>query len=1047
MRGPSSRFRLVKRGRVRYWRALRFLVLHSRTLLVARVRLRWPVAGAFAKGTIMDEQSEGARALFFDESSVESAAAASGFAIESVEPLPEIDGDAIVMRHGKSGARLLFLRNADENKAFSIAFKTPPVDDTGVFHILEHSVLCGSDKFPVKEPFVNLLKTSMQTFLNALTFPDKTMYPVASTNDQDLENLTDVYMDAVLHPAIYGKREVFEQEGWHYELDDAPEDGSAEERLRYNGVVFNEMKGALSDPESVLYRSMNTALFPGTCYACESGGDPRCIPQLTYEGYLDTHARHYRLDNSYIVLYGDIDAPRMLGFLDRRYLSADDCAPRTSAAPNPMGECAPTVSLDGSIPMATAPENACIGLGYVVGPARDFERVLAVDVLMDALMGGNESPIKRAVLDAGIGGDATAFLMDSQAMPVALFELKGAKPAVKRRFMEIVETEAACLVKEGIPRDVLEASLAQLSFELRERDRGMADGVVLAMNALSGWLYGDDMATTYLRYEEALAHMRDGLDSGYFERVLDELIVKSSHKALLEILPSEDDGESEESQELAEKLATLDEASKQAIRDDVTALRAMQEAPDSPEALASLPRLTVADIGAAKPDPAAEFDASLPLPCLRHELPSRHINYLYLYFDANDVAFDDAPYLTVLCMLLNKLDTANHTAAELDVLMRRHLGSMRFFPDSYAAADDPDRVSLRVTLSASATAEEASWLADIPREVWESTRFDAKQKILDVLVQRRIGMEQAFANEGHTSAASRLSASYFRAGVLRQKLGGVDFYLFLKDLIEHYDERFDGLVAKLQAVRAAVFGAPALASFTGSTEECDAFWAGAGNMGLARDERAVAGDVLPREGCSLSIPEPQVRCEAFIVPCDVSYSAKGAPTLDVAPHSGVWSVIANALSFDYLWNEVRVKGGAYGVGFRRGEEGFARFYSYRDPGIDGTLARFDAATDWLAGFDPDGAEMEGYIVATVAAHDAPAKPRAIARREDGAFLCGRGADWREKLRDEKLAATPDAIRACAPVLRKVTDEGVVCVFGNEDIIRAAKHPLEIVKLF
>ena len=287
------------------------------------------------------DKSQGARALFFDESLVEEVAAVNGFAVESVEPLCEIDGDAIVMRHGKSGARLLFLHNADENKAFSISFKTPPVDDTGVFHILEHSVLCGSDKFPVKEPFVNLLKTSMQTFLNALTFPDKTMYPVASTNDQDLENLADVYMDAVLHPAIYRKRAVFEQEGWHYELDDANAEAGTPERLRYNGVVFNEMKGALSDPESVLYRGMNTELFPGTCYAFESGGHPRAIPQLTYEGYLDTHARHYRLDNSYIVLYGDIDAERMLRFLDRRYLSAADRAPRTPAEPNPMGECKP----------------------------------------------------------------------------------------------------------------------------------------------------------------------------------------------------------------------------------------------------------------------------------------------------------------------------------------------------------------------------------------------------------------------------------------------------------------------------------------------------------------------------------------------------------------------------------------------------------------------------------------------------------------------------------------------------------------------------------
>ena len=369
-----------------------------------------------------------------------------GFIVQSSEPLSEIDGFAHVMRHEKSGARLLFLQNEDANKAFSIAFKTPPADDTGVFHILEHSVLCGSEKFPVKEPFVDLLKTSMQTFLNALTFPDKTMYPVASTNEQDLINLIDVYMDAVLHPAIYGKRAIFEQEGWHYELEGAEgeaiagtaafEGGAAAEngapdkaaiekdasgeRLRYNGVVFNEMKGALSDPDSVLYHAVNRALFPDTCYAFESGGHPRAIPQLTYEGYLDTHARHYRLDNSYIVLYGNLDADRILGFLDENYLSVFE--PRSDAAPNAIGIQEPRVALDETVRMETAPENAGVGLAYVVGEARDFERVLACDILLDALMGGNESPIKRAILDAGLGGDATAYLLDSQAQPVAMFE-------------------------------------------------------------------------------------------------------------------------------------------------------------------------------------------------------------------------------------------------------------------------------------------------------------------------------------------------------------------------------------------------------------------------------------------------------------------------------------------------------------------------------------------------------------------------------------------------------------------------------------------------
>ena len=963
-----------------------------------------------------------------------------GFVVDSSEPLSEIDGSAHVMCHEKSGARLLFLQNADENKAFSIAFKTPPADDTGVFHILEHSVLCGSKKFPVKEPFVDLLKTSMQTFLNALTFPDKTMYPVASTNDQDLMNLTDVYMDAVLNPAIYDKRAIFEQEGWHYELD---EDG-AEPRLRYNGVVFNEMKGALSDPESVLYHAVNAALFPDTCYAFESGGHPRAIPQLTYEQFLDTHARHYRLDNAYIVLYGNVDAERMLSFLDDRYLSVE--RPRGDAAPNDVGMQAPRVATAGAVSMDTAPENACVGLGYVVGQACDFERVLACDVLMDALMGGNESPMKRALLDEGLGGDVTAYLIDSQAQPVALFQLKNAEEGKAQAFMEAVEREAARLVRDGIPRDVLEASLAQMAFDLRERDRGMADGVPLAMNALAGWLYDDAMPTAYLRYEDALAHMRAGLDGRYFEDVLASLICESGHKALVDLVPGEDGSASEEDAELADTLASMDEARRQAVRDDVAALRLMQETPDAPEATATLPRLRVDDIGEAVPDPACRLATDAPVPCLHHDLPTRHIDYLSLYFDMDGLSFDDLPYVTLLGMLLGRLGTARRSAAELDVHMRTHLGSLRFFAEAYSSDSDPSKLSLKMVASASALSEELEHLARIPREVWATTSFDDAGKIRDVLVQRRISMEQSFMGEGHVRAMNRLSSYLFKSGVIKEQMGGVDFYRFLCDLIEHFDERFDALRERLEDVRDRIFTKDgALASFTGSTDDLERFWESAGDFGLPGDA-VFGGDPRCRFAFGDRVPDPEVKQEAFIVPGDVCYVAKGADVHETVGYDGAWAVLSNALSFDYLWNEVRVKGGAYGVGFRITPERFGRFYSFRDPGVDATLARYDEAGAWLSAFDPAEDEMEGYIVSTVALHDAPVKPRQVARRQDVALFSGKSAGYREHLRAEKLAATPEKLRTYAEALDRIASDGAVCAFGGEDVLRASKGDWSFVKL-
>lgn len=993
-----------------------------------------------------------------------------GFIVQSSEPLSEIDGFAHVMRHEKSGARLLFLQNEDANKAFSIAFKTPPADDTGVFHILEHSVLCGSEKFPVKEPFVDLLKTSMQTFLNALTFPDKTMYPVASTNEQDLINLIDVYMDAVLHPAIYGKRAIFEQEGWHYELEGAEGEAIADaaafegetvaengtpdkvaiekdasgERLRYNGVVFNEMKGALSDPDSVLYHAVNRALFPDTCYAFESGGHPRAIPQLTYESYLDTHARHYRLDNSYIVLYGNLDADRILGFLDENYLSVFES--RSEAAPNAIGVQEPRVALDETVRMETAPENAGVGLAYVVGQACDFERVLACDILLDALMGGNESPIKRAILDAGLGGDATAYLLDSQAQPVAMFQLRNANDGSAQPFMDLVESEVRRLVRDGIPRDVLEASLAQMSFDLRERDRGMADGVPLAMNALAGWLYDDDMPTTYLRYEDALAHMRAGLEGRYFEDVLESLVYKSDHKALVELVPEKTEGDSEEAAELAAKLAQMDEVDKQEIRDEMAALRVMQESPDAPEAVETLPRLRVSDIGPASPDPEMQVFAEGPIACLFHNVPTRKISYLYLYFGIDDLAWEDVPYLSVLGMLLSRLDTERHTAAELDVLMRLHLGSLRFFADAFVDDADPSRVSLKMTVATSALSEELEQMARIPREIWETTKFDDSDKIRDILVQRRIAMEQSFANEGHVRAMNRLSSYEFKSGVLKEAMGGVDFYRFLCDLIDNFDERFDALQSRLRDVCSRVFTKrDVVASFTGSKADREIFFHMAGDFGLPGEARIFDGKPsTPAFG--EKIPEPVMKREAFIVPSDVCYVAKGSDVGALGAYAGEWQVLASALSFDYLWNEVRVKGGAYGVGFRRTPEGFGRFYSFRDPAVDPTLERFDAAGSWLASFDPSEEEMEGYIVSTVASHDAPAKPRQVARRQDAQFFCEKPAGYRERLRAEKLATTPGKLRACSTALDEVAQRGSICVFGGEDVVRASAGEFNVIEL-
>lgn len=954
-----------------------------------------------------------------------------GFVVEKIEPLAELDAQTYLMRHEKSGARLLFIENDDEDKAFSISFKTPPKDDTGVFHILEHSVLCGSERFPVKEPFVNLLKSSMQTFLNAMTFPDKTMYPVASTNEADLLNLMDVYMDAVLHPNIYRKRAIFEQEGWHYELD------SVDGALSYNGVVFNEMKGALSDPDSVLFDALSGALFPDTAYRFESGGDPRAIPTLTYEGYLDEHARHYRLSNSYITLYGNLDARRALAFLDENYLS---CEPEPASGlgdPNPLEAQAPVRAFGVRKEMATAPENACAGLAYVIGPVSDRERSIAAGILADALLGSNESPLKKALLDAELAGDVYAYVDDQRLQPMFVIELKGSEKDVLERFQSTFESAVLKLVEEGIDRSLVEASIAHTEFLLRESDFGISKGVLHAMNALSGWLYDDTAAVDSLRYEDAFASLRRKMDEGYFESLLKELFLENDHCASAEIVPVEAPEKTEETIELERAQAALSPEDAQRIVEETRRLKEIQAAPDSPEDLAKLPLLELSDIDEEKPEPALRVLDDMPLPCLRHEVKTHGIGYLTMFFDLDGVSWEELPYVSILSSVLGKLDTDRHSAVEVDTLLQSTVGRMRFSTSMFQT-DETRVLKPRFVVDASFLEEKTAEAIDLAKEIWSSTHLDDADRVKAILQQRRIAMEQHFANSGHAAAMARLGSYENKAALAVEHMSGVDFYLFLKDLLDHYDERREELCERLRAVSKRVFNDRALVSFAGGDESFEALWEAAGDFAL---------EPFSGEG-AFSVPEPIVKNEAFVVPCDVCFAAAGSWRVEEdGAYSGVWSVINRILSFDYLWNEVRVKGGAYGSGFKSTRGGSMLFYSYRDPNLDATVANFDGTAAWLAAFDPSEEEMRGYVISTVAGIDSPVTPRAMARRQASSYIGELPAGWRSELRAEALHVTPEKIREQAAVFERFNARRAVCAFGNKAIIEGAETELEVKELY
>ena len=986
-----------------------------------------------------------------------------GFAVERCETVPELDSDAYVLRHTTSGARLLYLACDDENKAFAIGFKTPPADSTGVFHILEHSVLCGSAKFPVKEPFVDLIKSSMQTFLNAMTYPDKTIYPVATTNEQDLYNLMDVYLDAVFNPAIYTKPTIFEQEGWHYELD-LPEGAGAgngssaslrEGTLRYNGVVFNEMKGALSDPMSVLDDAVNAALYPDTAYAHESGGDPRAIPALTYEQFLDTHARHYNPSNSYITLYGDLDVDRALAFLDERYLSQPSAASRrmdaavaagedtSTLAPNPLDVQAPVTCEYRRVEMATTPENALVGLGLVLGSALDRKRTIAADILFEALLGSNEAPVKKAILAAGLGGNVVSYTAAESLQPYELIMLQNAQPGVARELRRVFQDACRDLCEHGVPRERLEAIISSNEYDLRQRDYGIADGVAIACDALSTWLYDDDAATLALKYGPVYEELRGELDGSYFEDLLRELVLQNDHMALVELVPVDaaEGAEGAEAAKLAAKRDAMTDAELADVVERTAVLRAAQEAEDTPEDKATLPRLRVSDIGEARPEPPLVVDTTAPIPCLRHGIPTNRLAYAMQYFDLSCVAFEDLPYVTLLCRLLKQLPTREHSAEELDNLLAGKLGFLSFTTE-VMTQPDVDGVRPYLLVSAGALSEKIDALASLPREVWSSTLLaDADaDRVRDVLTQIRIGLEQGFINNGHSAALGRAMSYSSPSAVVREQLSGVDFYLFLRDLLEHFDERLDDLRAKLAALADRIFVAEGcMASFTGSDEDFNAYWNAAGDLGLGAGDGAGSG--------TLVVPEPRDRHEAFVIPSDICFAARACDPrrlgIDV---TGAWAVAANALSYDYLWNEIRVKGGAYGCGFRAAGERQTAFYTYRDPAVDPSIERMERAGAWLGSFEPDEAAFEGFIVSCVSGMDAPVKPYALTKRRNTTYLAGLDPHAREERRAQMLAATPGELRSLGADVTRIAAESPTCVFGGRDVIAKSNAGFNVVDL-
>lgn len=954
-----------------------------------------------------------------------------GFRLLKQQVISEIDAAGYEFVHEKSGARLFFLENNDDNKVFSISFRTTPADDTGVAHIVEHSVLCGSRKYPLKEPFVELIKGSLNTFLNAITFPDKTMYPVASRNDKDFQNLMDVYLDAVFYPAMKKQPEIFEQEAWHYEIK------NDKEPLCYSGVVYNEMKGALSSPYSVLDRKVMLSLYPDTPYSFESGGDPEAIPTLTYEGFCDFHSRYYHPSNSYIYLYGALDIKEKLSYLDREYLAAfDRIEPHSEISlQQPFSD---MVRKEGSYPISAGEkesEKTFLALSWLVGKADDAEAMFALEILQHALLQTEAAPLKKVLMDAKLGKDVSVSFEDSLLQPYMSITITGSKAEYADEFCRLTKEAMKNLVKDGIDKTLLEASINRLEFKAREADFGtFPKGLVYNIKLMNSWLYDAD-PTLYLYYEELFQKMREGLKSRYFEDVLEKFFLKNTHCSLVVLKPSKTLA-AERDAALAAEL----EKKKQAFtKEEIThiiemnkRLKVRQESPETPEALATIPLLELSDI---KKDVE-----TLPLTerslegckVLFTDLFTNKIAYINLYFDAKSVLQENIPHLFLLRELLSAVDTKNHTYADLSNLANLNTGGISYENSAMVLNGEPDSCMPIFRVRARAFVRKLPELFSLLLEILTKSEFTDKKRLEELCGQCRASLEAQLMSASPRSMASRIASYLSPAGAYNEQ-AVLSFYNFIADLSDHFEERFEELQKTLANLLKLVFTKEGLTiGVTLSDAEYSAFSKAAANFCRR----------LPQKK---AVPQKyrfdiRAKNEGLLSASRVQYVGKAANFLHLGfCYTGSMNVLETILRYDYFWTKIRVQGGAYGASTQFSRSGLMFFGSYRDPNLKETLAVFDKTAEYLANFNVSDREMTKFIIGTISTLDTPRTPQLKGLAAQDGFLRHITKADRQKERDEILATRQEDVRALATVVDTCMKKNILCVFGNEDKIKEHKE--------
>ncbi len=952
------------------------------------------------------------------------------YTLENKVVLKELDAIGYMIRHNQTKARVVVISNDDENKVFTVGFRTPPTDDTGLPHIMEHSVLCGSREFPAKDPFVELVKGSLNTFLNAMTYPDKTVYPVASCNDKDFHNLMHVYLDAVFYPNIYTRPQILKQEGWHYEAE------SVESPIQYNGVVYNEMKGAFSSADEQLSRLIKSSLLKGTPYEFESGGAPKSIPDLTEEDFLNFHRTYYHPSNSYIYLYGNMDFAKDLEWIDEKYLSnfkeiQIDSAINTCDASMIDKRIVEEYSISET---ESEEKNTYLSWNTVIGSSLDKELYLAFQILDYALFSCPGAPIKKALIDAKIGTDIDSSYENSVLQPMFSVIAKNANLEDEQKFLDVLYGEFRKIVENGIDRRSLQAAMTHYEFRYREANFGRyPKGLMYGLQMFDSWLYDDEKPFIHLQTEQTFAFLKENMDSGYFEQIVERYLLHNEHTSVVILKPKKGLNDERE-QEVKEKLAayekTLTKEQKKAIVEDTKALKAYQDEPSTKEELMTIPMLEISDIRKEIQPLCNQEEEIEGVKVISHDLFTNGIVYTSVDFKMDMLTEEQLSFASLLTVLYQYVDTEQFTCNELANEINIETGGM-YTNVTVLPLRNGDTLPL-FEMTGKALEEKADTMFLLMKEILFHSKFEDKKRVREVLEETKSRIQMQLSAQGHSVAANRVMSYFSKAAYEKEYTIGVSFYTFLVDLLENYEEKAEWICEQLRAVEKAIFQKKnMIVNYTAHVPAKELLQDGFKQLvDCLYEDQTVEKQVI----------EPTVKNEGFQTASQVQYVATGGNFVQKGfAYTGALKALQVMFSYDYLWLNIRIKGGAYGCmcGFSRFGDSY--FTSYRDPHVKETFEVYQKAFEYVENFDCDDRDMTKYIIGAIGGMDIPMTPPAKGTRSFTCYLMGITEEELQRERDELLSTNQETIRSLSELVKSVTKDQLICAVGGETKLKENKE--------